>query len=313
MSEARPDIVQAEALPRLVTERLAASFTLHRLDEAQDRAAFIAETAPVVRGMAVDGAADGALIAAYPKLEIICANSVGVDGIDLEAARARGVIVTNTPGVLTECVADLALGLVLATTRRIIEGDRFVRAGRWVESGFPLAWGLEAKVLGIVGMGRIGRAVATRAEAFGMSIAYHGRQAKEDLAYPYYGSAKELAAVSDVLVISCPGGRETRHIIDAPVLEALGPEGFLVNVARGSVVDTGALIEALEQGAIRGAGLDVFEDEPGVPEAFFALENVVLQPHRGSATVETRKAMGDLLVDNLVRHFAGEPVLTAVV
>ena len=312
MSEARPDIVQAEALPRLVTERLAASFTLHRLDEAQVRAAFIAETAPVVRGMAVDGAADGALIAAYPKLEIICANSVGVDGIDLEAARARGVIVTNTPGVLTECVADLALGLVLATTRRIIEGDRFVRAGRWVESGFPLAWGLAAKVLGIVGLGRIGRAVARRAQAFGMSIAYHGRHAQDDVDLPYHAQAAALAAASDVMVLACPGGRETRHMIDKPVLEALGPEGVLVNVARGSVVDTEALIEALRQGTIRGAGLDVFEDEPRVPEALFALDNVVLQPHRGSATVETRKAMGDLLVDNLVRHFAGEPVLTPV-
>jgi lactate dehydrogenase-like 2-hydroxyacid dehydrogenase len=312
MTNAKPDVVQAEALPPFVIERLAAAFTLHRLDQAEDRARFIAETAALVRGMAVDGAADAALIAAYPKLEIISANSVGVDGIDLEAAKARGVTVTNTPGVLTDCVADLALALVLAVTRRVVEGDSFVRAGRWVESGFPLAWGLQDKVLGIVGLGRIGRAVARRAQAFGMSIAYHGRQAQDDVDFPYHGEAAALAAASDVMVVACPGGQETRHMIDRPVLEALGPEGVLVNVARGSVVDTEALIAALQQGTIRGAGLDVFEDEPRVPEALFALDNVILQPHRGSATVETRKAMGDLLVDNLERHFAGQPVLTPV-
>jgi len=312
MTNAKPDVVQAEPLPPFVIERLAAAFTLHRLDQAEDRERFIAETAPVVRGMAVDGAADAALIRAYPNLEIISANSVGVDGIDLEAARSQGVSVTNTPGVLTDCVADLALALVLAVTRRLVEGDRFVRAGRWVEDGFPLAWGLQGKVLGIVGLGRIGRAVAQRAQAFGMSIAYHGRHAKDDVDFPYHPDAAALAAASDVVVLACPGGLETRHLIDKPVLEALGPEGVLVNVARGSVVDTEALTEALRQGAIRGAGLDVFEDEPRVPEALFALDNVVLQPHRGSATVETRRAMGDLLVDNLVRHFAGQPLLTPV-
>ncbi len=312
MADTKPDIVQAERLPSHVVERLGAAFTLHRLDQAEDREGFIAATSAVVRGMAVDGFADGALIAAYPKLEIISANSVGVDGIDLEVAKARGVTVTNTPGVLTDCVADLALALILAVTRRVVEGDAFVRVGRWAESGFPLAWGLQDKVLGIVGLGRIGRAVARRAQAFGMSIAYHGRRAQTDVDYPYHPDPAALAAASDVVVLACPGGEETRHMIDRPVLEALGPEGVLVNVARGSVVDTEALIEALRQGTIRGAGLDVFEDEPRVPEAFYALDNVVLQPHRGSATVETRKAMGDLLVDNLERHFAGQPVLTPV-
>ncbi len=265
-----------------------------------------------MRGLAVDGAADAGLIAAYPKLEIIACNSVGVDGIDLEAARARGVIVTNTPGVLTDCVADMAFALLLAATRRIAEGDRLVRAGDWPRRELGLGWRVTGKRLGIIGLGRIGRAIARRAAGFEMSVAYHARNRQDDVDYVYHADPASLAAESDVLALSCPGGDVTRHLVDGQVLAALGPDGILINVARGSVVDETALVAALANRSIRAAGLDVYQDEPNVPAELFALDNVVLAPHQASATVETRRAMGELLVENLVRHFAGKPVLTPV-
>ena len=312
MNEPKPEVVQAEPLPDFVVEQLRSHFTLHRLIDAPDRAQFIAETAAGVRGFAVDGAADAALIAAYPKLEIIACNSVGVDAIDLAAAKARGVIVTNTPGVLTDCVADMAMALLLAASRRIAAGDRLVRAGGWPSGEPALGWRLTGKRLGIVGLGRIGRAIARRAEGFEMSVAYHGRHRQADVDYAYHADPVSLAAWSDILALSCPGGAATRHLVDQAVLAALGPDGMLVNVARGSVVDEAALVGALSARSIRAAGLDVFTDEPNVPAALFGLDNVVLAPHQASATVETRRAMGDLLVENLVRHFAGQPPLTPV-
>ncbi len=312
MTETKPEIVQAEPLPPFVVEALASNFVLHSLVEAGDPTRLIAETAPTARGLAVDGAADAALIAAYPKLEIIACNSVGVDGIDLEAAKARGVIVTNTPGVLTDCVADMAFALLLAATRRIVEGDRLVRAGEWPLGEPGLGWRATGKRLGIIGLGRIGRTIARRAAGFEMSVAYHGRYRQDDIDLIYHADPISLAAESDILVLSCPGGDATRHLVDGRVLAALGPDGILVNVARGSVVDEAALVAALANRTIRAAGLDVFQDEPNVPAELFALENVVLAPHQASATVETRRAMGELLVENLVRHFAGEPVLTPV-
>ena len=312
MADAKPDIVQAEPLPPFVAEKLESLFTVHKLFEAPDRDAMIQATAETTRGMAVDGAADAALIAAYPKLEIIAANSVGVDAIDLAAAAERDIIVTNTPDVLTGCVADMAIALWLAATRRLVECDRFVRDGAWPKTKPPLSWRAWGKRLGIIGLGKIGKAIAERAAAFGMTIAYHGRNRQDDVPYAYYDDPVALAADSDVLILACPGGQETRHLVNAKVLGALGADGILVNVARGSVVDQPALVTALRGKAIRAAGLDVFEDEPNAPKELFALDNVVLQPHRGSSTLETATAMGDLLIENLVRHFDGLDVLTRV-
>lgn len=313
MAPGAPEILIPEPLPAWAVELLRGAFTVHDLVGDPDPEATVARVAPAVRGIACDGHVGADLIGALPGLEIIASNSVGVDGIALGAAAARGITVTNTPGVLTDCVADLGLGLLLAVTRRICQADRYVRAGRWVTDGpLPLGWSLKGKTLGVLGLGRIGQAVATRAEAFGMSIAYHSRSPVPGVTYAYADSARALAARSDALVVCTPGGAGTRKLVDAEVLAALGPNGILVNVARGSVVDESALVEALTAGTIRGAGLDVFENEPNAPPALFGLDNVVVQPHHGSGTVETRRAMGELMIENLRLHFAGKPVLTAV-
>lgn len=295
-------------------EPMEREFTVHKLWQAKDRAALIAEVGGRVRGVQTTGGhgADAKLIAALPRLEIISCFGVGVDAVDLDAARQRGVIVTNTPDVLNECVADLAMGLTLATLRRISLGDRYVRAGSWLKGPLPLAQEIGGRTMGILGYGRIGKAIAKRAEAFGMRIVYHGRKPQPDVAHKYYASLTEMARDCDVLMVICPGGAATQHLVNAEVLKALGPEGTLINVARGSVVDEQALVRALADGSLGAAGLDVFESEPKVPEALFAMDQVVLQPHVGSATHETRKAMGDLTVDNLRAHFSGRPVLTPV-
>jgi len=295
-------------------ELMEREFTVHRLWEAKDRDALIAEVGSRVRGIQAMHAnkTDAKLMAALPKLEIIACFGVGVDGVDLAAARQRGVIVTNTPEVLNECVADLAMGLTLATLRRISLGDRYVRAGSWLKGPMPFTRKVGGKIMGILGYGRIGKAIAKRAEAFGMRIVYHGRKPQADVAHKYYASLTEMARDCDVLVAICPGGAATHHIVNAEVLEALGPEGTLINVARGSVVDEQALVKALTDGTLGAAGLDVFEAEPHVPEALFAMDQVVLQPHVASATHETRLAMGVLTADNLRAHFAGKPVLTPV-
>ena len=293
------------------TER---DFTVHKLWQAKDPAALVKEVSGRMRALQTSGSygADAKLMDALPKLEIISNFGVGVDSVDLEAARQRGVIVTNTPEVLDECVADLAMGLTVATMRRISLGDRFVRAGSWLKGALPLAQKVGGRTMGILGYGRIGKAIAKRAEAFGMRIVYHGRKLQAGVPHKYYPKLVDMARDCDVLMVICPGGAATRHLVNAEVLAALGPEGTLINVARGSVVDEAALVKALADGTLGAAGLDVFEDEPRVPEALFALDQVVLQPHVGSATHETRKAMGDLTVDNLRAHFAGKPALTPV-
>ena len=289
-------------------------FTVHKLWQAKDRAALVAEVGGRIRGIQTTGGhgADARLIAALPRLEIISCFGVGVDAVDLDAAKQRGVIVTNTPDVLNECVADLAMGLTLATLRRISLGDRYVRGGSWLKGALPLAEKVGGKTMGILGYGRIGKAIAKRAEAFGMRIVYHGRKPQAGVAHKYYASLTGMARDCDVLMVICPGGAATHHIVNAEVLKALGPEGTLINVARGSVVDESALVRALADGSLGAAGLDVFESEPKVPEVLFAMDQVVLQPHVASATHETRKAMGDLTVDNLRAHFSGRPVLTPV-
>lgn len=290
-------------------------FTVHVLWRAKDKTALLAQVGDRIRGIQTFGVfgADAKLMDALPKLEIIANVGVGVDGIDLNAAKQRSLIVTNTPDVLNECVADLAMGLTVATLRRISLGDRYVRAGNWLKGAMPFGHKVGGRTMGILGYGRIGKAIAKRAEAFGMRIVYHGRKPQADVAHKYYAKLADMARDCDVLMVICPGGAATRHIVNAEVLEALGPEGTLINVARGSVVDEAALVKALAEGKLGAAGLDVFENEPRVPEALLAMDQVVLQPHVGSSTHETRKAMGDLAVDNLRAHFAGKPVLTPVI
>jgi lactate dehydrogenase-like 2-hydroxyacid dehydrogenase len=268
-----------------------------------------------VRGIAGGGESKvpRSLMEQLPALEIVSIMGVGYDGVDVPAALQRRVPVTHTPGVLNDEVADLAIGLMLSVARRIPLADRYVRAGRWAKEGpMPLARKVSGARLGIVGLGRIGQAIASRAEAFGMSIAYTGRSAKAELAYTFYPTAQALAAQVDFLIVITPGGAGTRHLINAEVLKALGPEGYLINVARGSVVDEAALVDALQRGVIAGAALDVFEKEPHPSEALWSMENVVLTPHMASGTVQTRHAMAKLAVDNLRAHFAGQALFTPV-
>lgn len=255
---------------------------------------------------------DDARMATFPALKLIAVNGVGYDGIDVQAAGRRGIAVTNTPDVLTDDVADLAIALLLATARRVAANDRFVRAGKWVRGNPPLARKVTGMRVGVLGLGRIGRAIAHRLAGFTPHIAYHSRHPVEGVPYRYHDSPVALADQVDALIVATPGGAATAGLIDAQVLAALGPRGILINVARGSVVDQPALITALEQGRIAGAGLDVFADEPDVPPALLSMDQVVLQPHQASATVETRHAMGELVLANIEAHFAGQPLLTRV-
>jgi hydroxypyruvate reductase len=309
------DLVVAPRLYAPVMERLGREFTMHPLWEAKDPLAFLASVADRVRGFAsfTGYPVPAKLMEALPKLEIIAAMSVGTDHIDLAAAKARGIAVTNAPDVLTDCVADLGMGLTINLARNLVAADRFVRAGEWTKGVFPLQTKLGGATMGIVGLGRIGKAVAKRAEAFGMRIVYYGRRRVADASYPFYDDLAAMARDSDYLMLTCPGGEATRALVDATVIAALGPEGMLINIARGSVVDEPALIAALEARTLGGAALDVYANEPRVPEALMKLDNVVLTPHIASATHATRRAMGDLMVDNLLAHFAGKKLLTPVI
>ncbi len=311
----RTQILMPAPMPASVIAALDERFVLHRVWEQPDPDAFLAEVGPAVRGMAAStlaGDIDATWFDRLPALEIVASFGVGYDKVDALTAATRGIVVTNTPGVLDEEVADLAVGLLLATLRHIPQADRFVREGLWPAGPFPLSPTLRGRRVGILGLGAIGKAVARRIEAFGVPIGYHGRSRQEGVEYAYYPTPAALAEASDVLVTVVPGGLATRHLVDRAVLGALGPDGVLVNVSRGSVVDQAALIAALQVGTIGGAGLDVFEDEPNVPEALLAMANVVLLPHIGSASRATRAAMGRLVVDNLVAWFDGAPCMTSV-
>ncbi len=246
-----------------------------------------------------------------PALEIIATCGVGYDLIPRKLAAERGIVVANTPDVLNAAVAELCIGSLLALLRRLPQADRFVRAGRWATSDFPLATSLAGKHVGIVGMGRIGKEIARRLEMFGVALAYHGRT-DQQLAWRYEADLVALARDSDILVVVAPGGAETKHLVDGRVLEALGPKGYLVNVARGSLVDEDALLAALETGTIAGAALDVFDDEPDIDPRFLLLPNVMLTPHLGSATHETRAAMAQLMLDNVRSWFRSGRALTPV-
>ena len=314
MTAAEPiEVLTAARLWAPMMEALHGAFVVHDRTHQSDADAF-AKVAPRIRAIAASGESKvpRELIAQLPALEIVSVFGVGYDGVDVAAARERGIAVTHTPNVLNDEVADLALALVLAVSRRLVEADRYVRSGSWAKGPMPLARKVSGARMGIVGLGRIGMAIAKRAEAFGMSIAYTSRNARADVPYPYHGSAEALAREVDFLVVITPGGAATRKLIDAKVLAALGKDGYLVNVARGSVVDEQALVRALREGTIAGAGLDVFENEPDVPSELFALDNVVLTPHVGSATWQTRQAMADLAFANLEAHFAGRPLLSPV-
>jgi hydroxypyruvate reductase len=313
-----PCVLTASKLSPFYMERLNPTFEVHdRLHEHQnagDAAAF-AKVAPRVTAIAAGGESrvSAALIAQLPALQIISVMGVGYDGVDVAAAKARGIVVTHTPNVLNDDVADLALGLMLNTMRQLPQADAWVRSGDWEAKGpMPLARKLSGSKLGLVGMGRIGQAIATRALAFNMSVAYHTRSVNAAVPYQNHAKLADLAHACDVLCVITPGGAGTKHLINAEVLKALGPQGVLINVARGSVVDEAALIDALERGVIAGAGLDVFEDEPRVPARLRALRQVVLAPHIGSATDHTRRAMADLAMANLTSHYGKLPLPTPV-
>ncbi|MGY6411888.1 MAG: 2-hydroxyacid dehydrogenase [Alkalilacustris sp.] len=310
---ARPDLLLVVPMPERVTDALARDFTVHSLTSAADPEALIDRLGPGLRFAATSGRFSATLMARLPKLEIVASFGVGYDGIDIEAARARGIRVTNTPDVLNDCVAEVTLGLMIALAHRLPQADRFVREGRWSIERFPLTDELTGKRAGILGLGRIGREIARRLEVFRMDIAYHGRRAQPDVGYTYYPDLVAMAAEVDWLVVIAPATPETEGIVSRRVLEALGPEGRLVNVARGALVDEPAMVALLSDGRLGGAALDVFAQEPEVPEPLRRLDTVVLSPHQGSATHRTRGLMGDLVVRNLQAHLTGAPLPTPVV
>lgn len=309
------EILQIGPLMAHVEATLDEAYIVHRYWLADDGAVLLSKIGPRVRAVATDGHLGLApnLMAALPSLEVIASYGVGYDAIDIDACKARGIRVTNTPDVLNDAVAELTLGLMIALARRIPQADQHVRKGDWMEGAFPLTGELTGATAGILGLGRIGKEIARRLQVLKMQVVYHGRREQSFQPYRYIPDLMEMARLIDWLIVIAPGSNETEGIVSRRVLEALGPSGSLVNVARGSLVDEGALVELLAAGKLGGAALDVFADEPNVPPALFEMDNVVLSPHQGSATQKTRAAMGDLVLQNLAAHFAGAPLLTAVV
>lgn len=316
MTDHKPELLLVGPSKPLLAKGLADVFTVHRLIEAPDREALLGRVGPSVRALAVtytNQKIDAAFMQRFPNLEIVSSFGVGYDHVDARWAGEHGIVVTNTPDVLNEEVADTTLGLLLCTVREFPQADRFVRAGHWENGPYPLSVGtLRDRTVGIVGMGRIGQAIARRLEAFGVPVVYHSRRPQQQVGYRYYPVLLDMARDVDTLVVIVPGGAATRNLIDAAVLAALGPRGILVNMARGSVVDEPALIAALRDRTIFAAGLDVFVNEPKVPKELMAMDNVVLLPHLGSASVHTRNAMDKLVLDNLLSFAAGRGPLTPV-
>jgi len=310
---AQPDIIVTAPLPPFLYEPLKADYRCHDYYAASHKPGLLAAEGGRIRGLVQGGGTStpASLLDELPKLEIISVFGVGYDGVPVDYCRKRGIKVTNTPDVLTDDVADVAVGLVMMTGRGFVRLNRFLHAGEWLKKGPELTTKLSGKKVGILGLGRIGKAIATRLSALGMQIAYTGRN-KQDVPYKYFPDLKALAADSDFLVVASPGGAETKNMVNAEVLAALGKKGTLVNIARGSIVDESALVAALQAGTIKGAGLDVFVDEPRVPEPMMTMDNVVLLPHVGSATNETRKAMGDLCKANLDAWFSTGKVVTLI-
>lgn len=309
------EILMTGAYPEWDMVDLEANYTVHRLWETPDKQRLLADVGATIRAIATRGelGASAELMRQLPRLEIVSCYGVGTDAIDLSYARGRGIRVTNTPDVLTDDVADIGIALLLATARHIPQADRFVREGQWGKVAMPLVTRVSGKKLAIAGMGRIGQAMATRATAFGCEIAYFARNRRRELPYAFEPDLTVLARWADFLIVIVPGGEATKALVDGEVLSALGPKGIFINVSRGSTVDEEALIAALRNGSIQAAGLDVFLNEPNIDPRFYAMENVVLHPHHGSGTIETRKAMGQLARDNLAAHFEGRPLPTPVV
>jgi lactate dehydrogenase-like 2-hydroxyacid dehydrogenase len=307
------DILITAPLPPFLYEPLKAAYRCHDYHQAADKPALLAAEGGSIRGLVQGGGTVTAttLLDALPKLEIISVFGVGYDGVPTAYCRQRGIKVTNTPDVLTDDVADVALALVLMTGRGFVRLNRFAHAGEWEKKSPELTTKLAGRKVGILGLGRIGKAIAERVSAMGMKVAYTGRK-PQDVHYEYIADLKALAAAVDFLIVACPGGEATRNIVNAGVLAALGNKGTLINIARGSIVDEPALVAALKAGTIKAAGLDVFADEPHIPAAMMTMDNVVLLPHVGSATRETRQAMGDLCKANLDAWFADKKVLTLI-
>lgn len=319
-SDLRPQLLMPAPLPALIQNALERRFLVHRLYEAQDRDAALAQASDVrviatgvpILVQDVQAPIDAVLMDRLPKLELIANLGVGYDNIDAQAAAARGIVVTHTPDVLTEETADTAFGLLLNAVRQFPRAERFLREGRWLQGQFEPSASLRGRTMGILGLGRIGAAIARRAEAFGVQVAYHNRKPVEGAPYRYFDDLIEMARACDILMVAIPGGAQTKNLVNAKVLEALGPQGVLVNIARGSVVDEPALIEALQSGKILTAGLDVFASEPHVPQALIDMEHVVLLPHVGSASQATRDAMGMLLVENVFAWHMGADIPSPV-
>jgi hydroxypyruvate reductase len=310
---AQPDILVTAPLPPFLYDPLKADYRCHDYHLTSDKASLLAAEGASIRGLVQGGGnvAPTALLDALPRLEIISVFGVGYDGVPVDYCRKRGIKVTNTPDVLTDDVSDAALGLILMTGRGFVNANRFVQAGEWEKRGPELSSKLGGKRVGILGLGRIGKAIAERVSAMGMEVSYTGRKS-QDVPYRFVPDLKALAAEADYLVVACPGGAETRNLVNAEVLAALGKKGTIINIARGSIIDEPALVAALQAGTIKGAGLDVFTDEPHIPAPLLKMDNVVLLPHVGSATNETRKAMGDLCKANLDAWFGTGKVLTLI-
>jgi lactate dehydrogenase-like 2-hydroxyacid dehydrogenase len=315
MTTDKPEVMLIGPLKPVVVKGLDAICTVHKVAEAKEQNAFIAAHSHV-RAIACSDTAckiSGDLMARFPNLQLVSSFGVGYDHMDVKWAAAHNVVLTNTPGVLTEEVADTALGLLLCTVREFPQAERYLRAGKWLERNYPLTKAtLRNRTVGMVGMGAIGQAIARRLAAFGVPVVYHTRKPRRDVSYLYCPSLIEMARAVDILMVIVPGGPGTQNLINAEVLEALGPDGILINMARGSVVDEAALIKALQDKRIMAAGLDVFAKEPEVPQELIAMENVVLFPHLGSASVYTREKMDQLVVDNIAAWAAGKPPLTPV-
>ena len=309
----QPDILVTAPLPPFLYEPLKADYRCHDYYQSSHKPGLLAAEGARVRGLVQGGGTltPTELLDKLPKLEIISVFGVGYDGVPVAYCKQRGLKVTNTPDVLTDDVADVALGLILMTGRGFVRLNRFVQAGEWEKRGPELTTKLGGRKVGVLGLGRIGKAIAQRVAAMGMKVAYTGRK-PQDAPYEYMSDLRSLAAAVDFLVVACPGGPATKNIVDSGVLAALGKKGTLINIARGSIVDEPALVTALKAGSIKGAGLDVFADEPHIPAELLAMDNVVLLPHVGSATRETRQAMGDLCKANLDAYFAGKGVLTLI-
>lgn len=312
----KPEILYIGAFPDATVAALNAAYTVHHFRNLPIPAdAFTPEAAGRIRAIATEAnrGATREMMERFPNVEIISVFGVGVDAVDLQAAREKNIPVTNTPDVIGPECADLAIGLMLASARQIIYADRYVRAGEWAAKG-PIRLGRSVgrKTCGIIGLGGIGRAIADRAVAFRMRVIYQGPRKKPDAPYEYIADPVELARQSDYLMVACRGGEDTRHIVSRAVIEALGPKGTLINVARGSCVDEKAMIEALKTGKLGYAALDVFENAPNVAPELLALPNVIVQPHHATATTETRTEIGQLMLDNLAAHFAGRPLISPV-